>query len=202
MDMKKTCLLSMALAVFLAIPAKAQFVVVQKTNIKKELSYEVMEEKDFKELQAITLKESALFSRAMAIAEKEWRADATTKTKPFPKSMLQPPRIISMGKFADQDRAAARAEPLQKKIEDEKERAEDMARKKAWRDSERRKEKEKERKKMGINKPIPVPLDPAETLEEAFELLTAKISELLDNPAAGMGDVKPAKEEQLVPIED
>ena len=108
------------LVAFLVLGAAAAFqalgqsaYVVTITDLRKDVSYEVMTREQVAELKARIQTEARLFPAAVAAARKEWEANDLTKDKPFQTAGLAARKFRQEGPFS-QEMAKKKAD---KKIE-------------------------------------------------------------------------------------
>ncbi len=134
--------------------AEPPVLLVRVADLKREVTYVLMTPAEFKELEKETALRTRLFSRAMELAQKEWRADASLSKLPFPAGRLSPPVAQVMERPATREQAERRLRSLEER---EADRREQDAKK-----AETAKEKERERH-----------------VQRAFEMVQDKLNELI-----------------------
>lgn len=80
-----------------------------------ESSYQLMAPEEADKLEQTIKKEAALFSKALAAAEKAWKANEETARKPFPRSAVNPRKITRIQTFTDLNKAQERLADLEVK---------------------------------------------------------------------------------------
>ena len=83
-----------------------RILLVKVTDRAGVTSYELMSPANFQELLKQISKEEKLSVKALALTEKAWREDESTKKKSFPRGAISPRKAISMRDFMDSSKAS------------------------------------------------------------------------------------------------
>jgi len=132
--------------------------VFKLVNITREAEWQTMSEVEYKALEKNLKLEEKLFSKAVELAVKEWKADELNKKFPFPSSKLTARTIKSPTEYSSREKA----EEQLAKVQDAE------ARK-----MEKQAEKEKYRNQRGKDKVGKV------DVQSAADLVLGKLNELL-----------------------
>jgi hypothetical protein len=181
---------SLALGCLLAFPmrtwAAETFCVVKCTDMDKRVEHKIMSPEEFKELDTQTKAEAALFPKAEEMAKKEWKADETTKSTPFP-GRLGPAKVEVITREANRDKADKKLESLNA--------AEDR---KQTEPRKSGKSSEAEKKQADLK------AEKEKDLQKAYDSVKAKIAELMTKAeeAKPKTDEGKAKTEEAQPKTD
>lgn len=163
------CLASTAV---LGVPAAREaYLVVRLTDHADEQTYTVMSAAAMKETEALYAKEARLHSRALSLAERDWKKDEGTGKAPFPRSAVSIRSATVVGRPFDSESAAT---------------ANLMERENRIRDDVRRKAERDKESKQKRDRP-PTDLKREGDQAKARDLYTARLQELLtadETPAA------------------
>ncbi len=87
--------------------------IVKATGYDRKIVTEMLPEAEFKALEKTIKLEQKYFSKAVALAGKEWSADEMNKKTPFPGGMLKPRTIVSSQKFSSSAKAGEQLTKLE-----------------------------------------------------------------------------------------
>lgn len=156
--------------------------VVQVTDMRGQIGFEVMNREEFAALTQAIKEESAVFAAAFAECKKEWEANKENKL-PFQGGRIKP-RFAKKNppmEFADRDKADKKKAQLEERTSDKL-----------------MEEMDKETKKQKTMKEEDVAKAEAKTqaFEEAFTMISKKMADKLKRPvpALGFADAEPEKE--------
>lgn len=113
--MRQTARCITALAIWaVCVGAKGETCILAKImDFDQNFQYSVVSSEEYQQLQNEINQENRVFSRAIAAAEREWRANEENKNKAFPRAVIRPRRVESLGTFTDRKRAEERLNELQ-----------------------------------------------------------------------------------------
>jgi hypothetical protein len=155
-------------------PAKTKFTLVKVVDRDEKETYQVLESAALTALQDEIKIEERLFDKAMALAEKAWKADEFTKSKPFPRSAINRRSCAVVNTYTTRESADKALTAAEEKVS----RAEA-----AKKESDKKREDTKQ--KMGSNKTFtPKKKDPKEDAEkkmleeQARTMFAAKVEEI------------------------
>ena len=89
------------------------WILAKITDHDQSVQYSVVSSEEYQQLQNEVNQESRFFAKAIAAAEREWRANEENKNKAFPRAAITPRRVESLGTFTDRKRAEERLNQLQ-----------------------------------------------------------------------------------------
>ena len=188
MKMKKCVVILLVLscvATACIAAVKEKMLLVRITDVAKEDNYQIMTPAEFKMLNRKIRKELTFFRKALTQAEKEWKADRTTKKKSFPKAAISSRKVKLLTTFTDMDKAQDKLETYEEKkalkLEQEMEREElkKKQRQKTVEKNEFAKSKLKKKEKKLLKKA----LERKVLYENARMIFKAKLEELMNPPA-------------------
>lgn len=161
---------------------KKTYVLIETVEINKRLTYEVLETAEFKTRCETLKKDAALFPKALALAEKEWKTDNTVKGNPFPKAMLAPVKTTAKGTFDSREKADQKLEAIN----------DDIAKQEKAREEREKKKKAKDKTTGKTHKSDK--MTPEDLLRIAADIISAKLTELQaaeqEKPAANAANAQ------------
>jgi hypothetical protein len=172
--MKKMMLMAVAL-MGLAGAVRAEMVsVVQITDMRGQVGYEVMNREEFNAVLKEIKEETAAFAPAVAECKKEWEANKENKL-PFQGNRIKPRSVKKAGPdINDREKADKKKNQLEERASDKQ--IEELA---------------KEEKKAKQSKPKEEDIAKEEArvkaFDEAFAMISKKMGEKLGRPVPGFG---------------
>jgi hypothetical protein len=150
--------------------------IVKQEDRGGTVTYVIMTSDELAKLQSTLDKEAKLLPKAIAAAEKEWKADPETKKKPFPKSVVLERKATRVDSCDSVERADKKLTALQDKLAKD-----EMAKvtRKADQDKERAKGKDSPKDKERLQKEITRDQEKELLYEQARSMVDAKLQEIL-----------------------
>ena len=176
--MKMTTLVAVAL-MGLAGAVRAEMVsVVQITDMRGEIGYEVMNREEFNALLKEIKDETAAFAPAVADSKKEWESNKDNKL-PFQGNRIKPRAAKKAGPdLADRDKASKKKAQFEERVSNKQ--IEELA-------------KEEKKGKQAKPKEEDVAKEEARTkaFDEAFAMISKKMGDKLGRPVPSFGLMSP-----------
>lgn len=97
------------------------FLLVKVSDHAKDTSVKVMTSQEYKALCGEIAAEGRAWEKAMAAAEKEWKANPETAKKSFPRNSIGPKKATVSQQFTSQDKAMATVSAIEKRSADQSE---------------------------------------------------------------------------------
>ncbi|MBA4387160.1 MAG: hypothetical protein C0404_04205 [Verrucomicrobia bacterium] len=92
-----------------------KIILVKIAERDKKVSYKLVSPDELKALQEDMKLEASLFSKAMSMAEQEWKKDEDYGKKPFPRGAINQREFTKVGEFTDQNKADDRLKDYEDK---------------------------------------------------------------------------------------
>lgn len=165
-------LICLCITAVCAAGQQEKILLVKVCDRAKKLSYELMTPNEYKTLQAEIKAESMLSTKAMMLAQKEWKANEETKKKRFPRSAISLRKATILGQpFKDRQKADDKLYHYQDKAEEKEDR-----------DKEREKKKIAGKSKEKIAKAEEKVREREYLYDQARAIFESKLTELLNPP--------------------
>lgn len=108
------------MGILLASPALVagadQYSAVESVDIVKETTFQVLTQAEYKNLQDEILLKNSLLSKAMHMAQEDWKTGTNTSNVAFPSGIAVPAKMKLLGIYTDKARAEAEMADQQAKM--------------------------------------------------------------------------------------
>jgi hypothetical protein len=165
-----------------ATALSGSFLIVKVSDHKKDVSFKVMNQQEYKTLMAEIGTEGRAWDKAMNATEKEWKANPETSKKSFPRNALAPKRASISQQFNSQEKATEKVAALEKReaemLELDKKRAEEKEKRKTGGQQKPASVTRAEQSKQAIED------QRNQQMKKAIEMFESKLVEVMADQAA------------------